>query len=101
MSTLAHLRRPLLDLHKTLVDAEREDYERTRGRMSSGAGAVSSGAGPVTSKLVVTPRIKLLSPLSSNYCPIIVVQQRERGERVYQLAPSGTNTYPTPHTVWM
>jgi hypothetical protein len=35
----------------------------TRGRMSSGAGAVSSGAGPVTSMLVVTPRIKLLSPL--------------------------------------
>ena len=36
MSTLAKLRRPLLDLHKTLVDAEREDYERTRGRMSDG-----------------------------------------------------------------
>ena len=36
MSTLAQLRRPLLDLHKTLVDAEREDYERTRGRMSDG-----------------------------------------------------------------
>src|SRR5207237_9942927 len=36
MSTLTQLRRPLLDLHKTLVDAEREDYERTRGRMSDG-----------------------------------------------------------------
>ena len=36
MSTLTKLRRPLLDLHKTLVDAEREDYERTRGRMSDG-----------------------------------------------------------------
>jgi len=36
MSTLAQLRRPLLDLHKTLVDAERADYERTRGRMSDG-----------------------------------------------------------------
>ena len=36
MATLAQLRRPLLDLHKTLVDAEREDYERTRGRMSDG-----------------------------------------------------------------
>jgi len=36
MSTLTRLRRPLLDLHKALVDAEREDYERTRGRMSDG-----------------------------------------------------------------
>ena len=33
---LADIRRPLLDLHKALVDAEREDYERTRGRMSDG-----------------------------------------------------------------
>jgi len=36
MSTLPVLRRPLLDLHKALVDAEREDYERGRGRMSDG-----------------------------------------------------------------
>ena len=36
MSTLPVLRRPLLDLHKTLVDAERESYERGRGRMSDG-----------------------------------------------------------------
>ena len=36
MPSLKDLRRPLLDLHKTLVDAEREDYERTRGRMSDG-----------------------------------------------------------------
>src|SRR3954471_4679547 len=36
MTTLTALRRPLLDLHKALVDAEREDYERGRGRMSDG-----------------------------------------------------------------
>jgi hypothetical protein len=36
MLLLANLRRPLLDLHKTLVDAEREDYERGRGRLSDG-----------------------------------------------------------------
>ena len=36
MTTLLALRRPLLDLHKTLVDSEREDYERTRGRLSDG-----------------------------------------------------------------
>ena len=34
--SLSTLRGPLLDLHKTLVDAEREDYERGRGRMSDG-----------------------------------------------------------------
>jgi hypothetical protein len=33
---LADIRGPLLDLHKTLVDLEREDYERGRGRMSDG-----------------------------------------------------------------
>jgi hypothetical protein len=36
MPSLADMRRPLLDLHKTLVDAEREDYERSRGRMQDG-----------------------------------------------------------------
>jgi hypothetical protein len=30
------LRLRLLDLHKALVDREREDYERTRGRLSDG-----------------------------------------------------------------
>lgn len=33
---LADIRGPLLELHKTLVDLEREDYERTRGRLSDG-----------------------------------------------------------------
>jgi len=33
---VAQLRTPLLDLHKTLVDAEREDYERGRGRLADG-----------------------------------------------------------------
>src|SRR6266699_886178 len=36
MATLLVLRRPRLDLHKTLVDAERESYERGRGRLSDG-----------------------------------------------------------------
>jgi len=30
------LRRALLELHKTLVDGERDGYERARGRMSDG-----------------------------------------------------------------
>ena len=32
-SLLAEVRRHLLDLHKALVDAERRDYERVRGRL--------------------------------------------------------------------
>jgi hypothetical protein len=36
MPSLQDLRGPLLELHKTLVDAERETYERGRGRMSDG-----------------------------------------------------------------
>src|SRR4051812_4830395 len=36
MTSISTLRRPLLDLHKALVDAEREDYERGRGRMTDG-----------------------------------------------------------------
>ena len=34
MSTLAAVRTCLLDLHKTLVDSSRADYERTRGRLT-------------------------------------------------------------------
>ena len=33
---LADIRGPLLELHKTLVDLEREDYERGRGRIPDG-----------------------------------------------------------------
>ena len=36
MPSLQDLRQPLLELNKTLVDAERESYERGRGRMSDG-----------------------------------------------------------------
>jgi len=36
MPSLSDLRGPLLELHKTLVDAERESYERSRGRMQDG-----------------------------------------------------------------
>jgi hypothetical protein len=32
---LAELRRLLLDLHKTLIDWQRADYERTRGRLQT------------------------------------------------------------------
>jgi len=37
MTSLAELRLPLLDLHKSLVDAERRDYERAHGRLENAA----------------------------------------------------------------
>lgn len=36
MSNLAAVRARLLELHKSLVDREREDYERPRGRLTDG-----------------------------------------------------------------
>jgi len=33
MNTLAHIRPTLLELHRTLLDAARGDYERNRGRL--------------------------------------------------------------------
>jgi len=36
MRPLLNARNPLLDLHKTLVDAERREYERVHGRVSDG-----------------------------------------------------------------
>jgi hypothetical protein len=35
MISLAEVRLPLLDLHKSLVDAERREYERTHGRLEN------------------------------------------------------------------
>jgi hypothetical protein len=36
MASLRDVRHHLLDLHRALVDAERQDYERSRGRLSDG-----------------------------------------------------------------
>src|SRR4051812_8545581 len=36
MENLTTLRRQLLELHRALVDSQRQDYERTHGRTSSG-----------------------------------------------------------------
>ena len=36
MRSLSEVRRNLLHLHKTLIDAERRDYERVNGRVSDG-----------------------------------------------------------------
>jgi hypothetical protein len=53
------MRRELLDLHRALVDAERRDYERVRGRLSDRAflealigAAELAWLGPLTSLIV-------------------------------------------------
>lgn len=50
------MRRELLDLHRTLVDAERRDYERARGRMTDRA---------FLQALISDPALSWLNPLTS------------------------------------
>jgi hypothetical protein len=50
------MRRELLDLHRTLVDAERREYERTRGRMTDRA---------FLAALISAPELAWLNPLTS------------------------------------
>ena len=50
------MRRELLDLHRTLVDSERREYERARGRMTDRA---------FLTALISAPELAWLSPLTS------------------------------------
>ena len=50
------VRRRLLELHKALVDVERDDYERGRGRMSDG---------DFLKALIEDPRFAWLAPLTA------------------------------------
>ncbi|HEY1290463.1 MAG TPA: hypothetical protein VGF58_19190 [Burkholderiales bacterium] len=50
------MRRELLDLHRALVDSERRDYERVRGRMTDRA---------FLEALIGAPELAWLSPLTS------------------------------------
>jgi len=50
------MRRELLDLHRALVDSERREYERTRGRMSDRA---------FLEALIGVPELAWLNPFTS------------------------------------
>ncbi|HWJ01825.1 MAG TPA: hypothetical protein VNU96_22635 [Burkholderiales bacterium] len=50
------MRRELLDLHRALVDSERREYERTRGRMTDRA---------FLEALIGAPELAWLTPLTS------------------------------------
>jgi len=56
MRPLLDARNPLLDLHKTLVDAERREYERAHGRMTDGQ---------FLNALVKDPALAWLKPLTA------------------------------------
>ena len=65
---LGDVRRRLLDLHKTLVDREREDYERSRGRLSDGE---------FLKALIDDPVFAWLAPLTAL---IVRVDELENGQ---------------------
>ena len=65
------MRRELLDLHRSLVDAERREYERARGRMTDRA---------FLTALINAPELAWLNPLTS----LIV-----RLEELVQESPTG------------
>lgn len=56
MRPLLNARNPLLDLHKTLIDAERREYERSRGRVTDGQ---------FLKALVEDPALTWLKPLTA------------------------------------
>ena len=65
------MRRELLDLHRALVDAERREYERFRGRMSDRA---------FLEALIGAPELAWLNPLTS----LIVRLEEVLDEKVSQ-----------------
>ena|ERR1044071_8433061 len=60
------MRRELLDLHRALVDSERREYERSRGRMTDRA---------FLEALIGAPELAWLNPLTS-----LIVQLEEAVE---------------------
>lgn len=56
MRPLLNVRNPLLELHKALIDFERREYERRRGRVADGA---------FLDALETDPSLAWLKPLTS------------------------------------
>src|SRR5258706_10065345 len=74
MRTLLNARNPLLDLHKTLVDAERREYERERGRVADGA---------FLNALIEDPALAWLKPLTALIASMDGLSQDEEFQRRY------------------
>jgi hypothetical protein len=65
------MRRELLDLHRALVDSERREYERARGRLSDRA---------FLEALIGAPELAWLSPLTSLIVRLEEVLEDSSGE---------------------
>lgn len=65
------MRRELLDLHRALVDSERREYERTRGRMTDRA---------FLEALIGAPELAWLHPLTSLIVRLEEVLEDAAGE---------------------
>ena len=67
------MRRELLDLHRTLVDSERREYERSRGRVTDRA---------FLEALIGAPELAWLGPLTSLIVRLEEVLEEPAGEAV-------------------
>jgi hypothetical protein len=65
------MRRELLDLHRTLVDSERREYERARGRMTDRA---------FLGVLISDPELAWLNPLTSLIVRLDELREEETPE---------------------
>ena len=74
MTSLAEMRRHLLALHKTLVDAERREYERRQGRVRDGE---------FLSALLNDPELAWLKPLTTLVAQIDEVLDDDEFRRRY------------------
>jgi hypothetical protein len=71
------MRRELLDLHRALVDSERREYERARGRMTDRA---------FLEALIGAPELAWLNPLTS-----LIVRLEEAVEETVEETNGGTS----------
>jgi hypothetical protein len=69
------MRRELLDLHRALVDSERREYERARGRMSDRA---------FLEALIGAPELAWLNPLTSLIVRLEEVLEESAAEAAVQ-----------------
>lgn len=78
MNSLARLRQTLLDLHKIVLDAERREYERDRGRLRDA---------DFLRALIEDPALAWLKPLTALIaCIDEVLEQEEQGLGLKDLA---------------
>jgi hypothetical protein len=71
-----HVRSPLLDLHRTLLDTERREYERARGRLPDGE---------FLTALLEDPELAWLRPLTGVVGRLDALLEEDGPERAAEL----------------